>query len=167
MKFQKNDNVDEFKVLLPLKNNGTIETYRVRGNDGLLYALKYGANAQERKASRLSGLYAGSGCDYVVYRYVSGESLQDRLKRRVKCEPYEARRFAMDILAQLTVFHDAGYTHSALSAENIMIDLANGQPKAWVIGLSSVIESTFSSPTITERPSPAPSAPTSWARPPL
>ena len=147
MKFQKNDNVDEFKVLLPLKNNGTIETYRVRGNDGLLYALKYGANAQERKASRLSGLYAGSGCDYVVYRYVSGESLQDRLKRRVKCEPYEARRFAMDILAQLKVFHDAGYTHSALSADNIMIDLANGQPKAWVIGLSSVIESTFSSPT--------------------
>ena len=39
MKFQKNDNVDEFKVLLPLKNNGMIETYRVRGNDGLLYAL--------------------------------------------------------------------------------------------------------------------------------
>ena len=79
MKYQKGDYIDKYKVLLPLKKNNDMEIYRVRGGDGLLYALKLGVNENEKRVAPLSELYIASGSDYVVYRYLSGETLEAKL----------------------------------------------------------------------------------------
>ncbi|MBR4294527.1 MAG: AAA family ATPase [Bacteroidaceae bacterium] len=142
MKYKKGDYIGNYKVLLPLKESDRSETYRVRGTSGFLYALKYGASEAEIQAAPLSDLYIESDCDYVVYRYISGETLETKLLREHKCLPTNLKKFATDILIQIEKFHNNGYTHGNISEGNIMIDLCNdGEPTAWVIGLSSVTTS--------------------------
>lgn len=141
MKYQKGDYIDEYKVLLPLKKNNDMEIYRVRGGDGLLYALKLGANENEKRVAPLSGLYIASGSDYVVYRYLSGETLEARLSRERKCSADEVKRFAIGLLGQIRNMHDGGYAHSGISESNIMIDLGGGEATAWIVGLSAATRS--------------------------
>lgn len=140
MKYNKGEYIGDYKVLLPLKEKDGIETYRVRGSDGLLYALKYRARDCERNTAALSDLYVGSGSDYVLYRFVSGETLEARLLREHKCSSDDLKRFTVEMLTQLKKFHDAGYAHGNISESNVMIDLAGGEPVAWIIGLGSVTE---------------------------
>lgn len=142
MKFTKGDYIGNYKVLLSLKECNGIETYRVRGTDGFLYALKHGVNDAESKASRFSGLYVASGNDHVVYRYVSGETLEAKLNREHRCTSSDLKRFTVDVLTQLEKFHNAGYAHTNLSESNIMIDLGSGTAAAWIIGLGSATESS-------------------------
>ena len=141
MKYCKGDYIGDYKVLLPLKECNGTETYRVRGTDGLLYALKYGVNDSEKQTAPMSDLYVAAVSDYVVYRYISGETLEARLLREHKCSSTDLKKFTVSILRQLGKFHNAGYTHNNISEGNIMIELGNGEPAAWVIGLSSVTRS--------------------------
>lgn len=141
MKYNKGDYIGDYKVLLPLKGCNGMETYRVRGMDGLLYALKYGVNELEKHTAPLSDLYVVSDSDYVIYRYISGETLEARLSREHKCASTELKTFTIDVLRQLEKLHNAGYTHNNISEENIMIELGCGEPKAWIIGLSSLAKS--------------------------
>lgn len=141
MKFNKGEYIGDYKVLLPLKESNGIETYRVRGTDGFLYALKYGVNESELRVASLSKLYVTSDSNYVVYRYISGETLEAKLQREHKCSYSDLKRFAINILRQLEKFHNAGYTHSNLSGSNIIIDLGDRETTAWIIGLSSVAKS--------------------------
>lgn len=75
MKYNKGDYIGDYKVLLSLKDCNGVETYRVRGTDGLLYALKYGVSELEKQTAPMSDLYVVSMSDYVIYRYISGETL--------------------------------------------------------------------------------------------
>ena len=145
MKYIKGDYIGDYKVLLPLKDCNGIETYRVRGTDGLLYALKYGVNESEKQIATISDLYVASKSNYVVYRYISGETLEAKLSREHRCSSMDLRKFTTNILMQLEKFHDAGYTHNNISESNIMVELGNGEPIAWIIGLSSVTKSDESS----------------------
>ena len=142
MRYSKGDYIGDYKVLLPLKEGNQFETYRVRGGDGLLYALKYGAKDSERQVASLSDLYAACGSDYVVYRYVSGETLEARLVREDKCSPSDMKRFMVGVLTQLEKLHAAGYAHANISESNVMIELGCGVPVAWLVGLGSVTRAT-------------------------
>lgn len=141
MRYQKGDYIDSYKVLLLLKSGSRTETYRVRGEDGLLYALKVGVNDIEKAVAPSLETYIETGNDYVVYRYISGEGLDSKLKRELKCSAADLKRYTINLLRQLSKIHKRGYTHAAISVENIMIDLACGQSDAWLIGLSSATKS--------------------------
>lgn len=140
MKYSKGEYIGDYKVLLPLKENDGVETYRVRGTDGRLYALKHGVHECERKSAALSDLYVVSGSDYIVYRFISGETLEARLSRDRKCSSSDLKRFTIGVLMQLQRFHNAGYAHCNINESNVMIDLSCGDPVAWIIGLGSVTE---------------------------
>lgn len=141
MKYNKGDYIDDYKVLLPLKDCNGIETYRVRGTDGLLYALKYGVNESECQIAPMSDLYVVSASNYVVYRYISGETLEAKLSREHKCSSVDFKKFTINILRQLEKLHDTGYAHGNISESNIMVELGSEEPMAWIIGLSSVTKS--------------------------
>ncbi len=141
MKYKKGDFIDGYKVLLPLKETLGVETYRVRASQGQLCALKYNANTQEHNIAPNTPLFVAGGNNYVVYRYISGETLEARLLREHKCSIYDTKKFVISILSQLSKIHHLGYTHTNIIAENVMIDLGNSEISVWLIGYGSASKS--------------------------
>ena len=141
MKYKKGDYIDSFKVLLPLKEAKGIETYRARDTEGRLCALKYGVSTQELNIASHTRLFIASGKNYVVYRYISGETLEAKLSRDHRCSVFDTKKFTIHILTQLSDIHAKGYTHAKVTADNIMIDLGGSEVAAWLIGYSSTSKS--------------------------
>ncbi|MGM9739776.1 MAG: hypothetical protein ACI3ZP_04150 [Candidatus Cryptobacteroides sp.] len=137
MKHSKGDMVGGYTLLMLLKEKNGIETWRGRGRDGLLYAVKIGVDAVEKSAAEHSVLYAGCVDDCLISRYVSGETLQARLARLGKCSDSENRSFAIGILSQVSRLHSTGFTHCGICPDNVMIDLSAGIPAAFLTGFGN------------------------------
>ena len=144
MTHTKGDVIDGYEVALPLKGSDTVETYRVRDAHRRLLVMKTGCTDNEASAARLTPLFvaqgdvADRGGHYVVYRHLSGETLEARLLREGCLSVEEAKRIAADIALQVADLHEKGLYHSNLKADNVMIDLSSGEPQAWLTGFSHV-----------------------------
>ncbi len=141
MKYQKGDIINGYKILLPLKKADGKETYRVRSGEGLLCAMKFGISENERHLSPNMELYLDSGEDYVVYRYISGETLESRMTRGYRHNISEVKVLALNLLEQLVKIHEKGYVHNGISPDNVIIDMLDGTEKAWLTGYSSMTKS--------------------------
>lgn len=146
MKYSKGDIIDNYKVSLPLGENGKSETYRVRDTAGRLGVLKTNVSEAERILLGKVGLSESVSDNYVVMRYIPGETLAMRIKRGYALSIDEAYTVTKDILTQLSVCHTNGYSHNQISADNIMIDLSCNPIRGWLTGYGSAEESVaFSS----------------------
>lgn len=144
MTYLKGDIIDGYTVVLLLKDGNTAKTYRVRDEHKRLLVMKAECTENELVAANATPLFVAQGNDidsnsrYVVYRHLSGETLEARLLREGSLTIEEAKRIITDIASQIADLHAKGYCHRNLTADNIMLDLSTGEPQAWLTGFSNV-----------------------------
>jgi len=160
--FQRGEHITaELTVQFPIKSSANADTYRVRDGRGGLFFLKifqkdrmeedeFTADGKVREVEVLRTLkhpaiarfiegghletHQGS-VDYLLTAFISGETVQDRLRRDLTFEPLEAKRYTVRILEALAYMHGLPdrLSHNEVSNQNVMLDLSGKEPEAVLI----------------------------------
>ena len=80
------------------------------------------------------------GSHYMVWEYIDGENLAQRVRRRGVLPPSEAVRITIEALHGLDAIHRAGIVHRDISPENIMITRDENRVKIIDLGVAKVEE---------------------------
>src|SRR3954451_16533352 len=89
----------------------------------------------------VSVIDAGEGCryPYIVFEYVEGETLKQRIGREGALDPQEAIAYGIEIARGLSVAHTRKMVHRDIKPQNILID-AEGRAKLTDFGISRQLE---------------------------
>jgi hypothetical protein len=79
------------------------------------------------------------GHPYIVFEYVEGETLKQRIGRVGALDPQEALAYAIEIARGLTVAHARHMVHRDIKPQNVLID-AEGRAKLTDFGISRQLE---------------------------
>jgi eukaryotic-like serine/threonine-protein kinase len=79
------------------------------------------------------------GHPYIVFEYVEGETLKQRIARIGALDPQEALAYAIEIARGLTVAHARNMVHRDIKPQNVLID-AEGRAKLTDFGISRQLE---------------------------
>jgi len=79
------------------------------------------------------------GYPYIVFEYVEGETLKQRISRDGALEPQEAIAYAIEIARGLSMAHARNMVHRDIKPQNILID-AEGRAKLTDFGISRQLE---------------------------
>jgi len=79
------------------------------------------------------------GHPYIVFEYVEGETLKQRINRDGALEPQEAIAYAIEVARGLSVAHARRMVHRDIKPQNILID-AEGRAKLTDFGISRQLE---------------------------
>ncbi|HYJ22004.1 MAG TPA: protein kinase [Solirubrobacterales bacterium] len=79
------------------------------------------------------------GHPYIVFEYVEGETLKQRIARVGALDPQEALAYAIEIARGLTVAHARSMVHRDIKPQNVLID-AEGRAKLTDFGISRQLE---------------------------
>jgi eukaryotic-like serine/threonine-protein kinase len=79
------------------------------------------------------------GHPYIVFEYVEGETLKQRIARLGALDPQEALAYAIEIARGLTVAHARNMVHRDIKPQNVLID-AEGRAKLTDFGISRQLE---------------------------
>jgi eukaryotic-like serine/threonine-protein kinase len=79
------------------------------------------------------------GHPYIVFEYVEGETLKQRINRVGALDPQEALAYAIEIGRGLTVAHHRNMIHRDIKPQNVLID-AEGRAKLTDFGISRQLE---------------------------
>ncbi len=79
------------------------------------------------------------GHPYIVFEYVEGETLKQRIARVGALDPQEALAYAIEIARGLTVAHNRKMIHRDIKPQNVLID-AEGRAKLTDFGISRQLE---------------------------
>jgi serine/threonine-protein kinase len=79
------------------------------------------------------------GFPYIVFEYVEGETLKQRIARVGALDPQEALAYAIEIARGLTVAHARKMVHRDIKPQNVLID-AEGRAKLTDFGISRQLE---------------------------
>ena len=79
------------------------------------------------------------GHPYIVFEYVEGETLKQRIGRDGALDPQEAIAYAIEIARGLSVAHARKMVHRDIKPQNILID-AEGRAKLTDFGISRQLE---------------------------
>ncbi len=79
------------------------------------------------------------GHPYIVFEYVEGETLKQRIGREGALDPQEAIAYAIEIARGLSVAHARSMVHRDIKPQNILID-AEGRAKLTDFGISRQLE---------------------------
>jgi serine/threonine-protein kinase len=79
------------------------------------------------------------GHPYIVFEYVEGETLKQRIARVGALDPQEALAYAIEIARGLTVAHARKMVHRDIKPQNVLID-AEGRAKLTDFGISRQLE---------------------------
>ncbi len=79
------------------------------------------------------------GHPYIVFEYVEGETLKQRIARGGALDPQEALAYAIEIARGLTVAHARNMVHRDIKPQNVLID-AEGRAKLTDFGISRQLE---------------------------
>ena len=79
------------------------------------------------------------GHPYIVFEYVEGETLKQRIGRDGALDPQEAIAYAIEIARGLSVAHARRMVHRDIKPQNILID-AEGRAKLTDFGISRQLE---------------------------
>ena len=146
--------IDSYKVVFPIKDADYAETYRVKDSSGKNYFLKLfnyaklhrtqfdeNGNVLELEISRLlkhpnlttyrdSGeiLLCGQKMAYIVYDFISGETVAQKISRNQRCSVYDAQQIVLGTLNGLKFLHNLSnpVIHNELTIQNVMLDLSKG-----------------------------------------
>ena len=152
---------DDYKVLLFVKQGFYAETYRVKGNDGKLYFLKLFNYSQLHKSAFDDDnnileielvksiqhpnlvTYKDSGevviedkkYAYLVLNFIAGETLSEKIIREKYKSLYDIKSIIIEILEGLKYLHQQAnpIIHNEITLQNVMLDLAQGNPKTKII----------------------------------
>ncbi|HEY4778841.1 MAG TPA: protein kinase [Solirubrobacterales bacterium] len=80
-----------------------------------------------------------SGHPYIVFEYVEGETLKQRIARVGALDTQEALAYAIEIARGLTVAHGRNMVHRDIKPQNVLID-AEGRAKLTDFGISRQLE---------------------------
>lgn len=153
MKFIKNELIDKYKVVFPVKEGSYAETYRVKDSSGHNYLLKLFDYAKLDKVQFDSDngilelsiikqchhknitsyhddgeiLLRGRRYAYVVYEYISGETVSERIQREQFCSVYDAKQIVLGVLTGLDYLHtrEIPIIHNELTIQNVMLDMSD------------------------------------------
>jgi len=78
------------------------------------------------------------GLHYLVWPYVSGETLEQKVERNGKLKPDAVAKIALHLAQALTVCHQNGIFHGLIKPSNIMIG-NDGQTKLLDFGIGSLL----------------------------
>jgi serine/threonine-protein kinase len=79
------------------------------------------------------------GHPYIVFEYVEGETLKQRINRVGALDPQEALAYAIEIARGLTVAHARKMVHRDIKPQNVLID-SEGRAKLTDFGISRQLE---------------------------
>ncbi|HEX6665475.1 MAG TPA: protein kinase [Solirubrobacterales bacterium] len=79
------------------------------------------------------------GHPYIVFEYVEGETLKQRINRVGALDPQEALAYAIEVARGLTVAHGRNMVHRDVKPQNVLID-AEGRAKLTDFGISRQLE---------------------------
>lgn len=79
------------------------------------------------------------GHPYIVFEYIEGETLKQRISRNGALDPQEAIAYAIEIARGLSVAHARNMVHRDIKPQNILID-AEGRAKLTDFGISRQLE---------------------------
>jgi tRNA A-37 threonylcarbamoyl transferase component Bud32 len=79
------------------------------------------------------------GHPYIVFEYVEGETLKQRINRVGALDPQEALAYAIEIARGLTVAHARRMVHRDIKPQNVLID-SEGRAKLTDFGISRQLE---------------------------
>jgi len=79
------------------------------------------------------------GHPYIVFEYVEGETLKQRIARDGALDPQEAIAYAIEIARGLSVAHGRNMVHRDIKPQNVLID-AEGRAKLTDFGISRQLE---------------------------
>jgi serine/threonine-protein kinase len=79
------------------------------------------------------------GHPYIVFEYVEGETLKQRINRVGALDPQEALAYAIEVARGLTVAHNRNMVHRDIKPQNVLID-AEGRAKLTDFGISRQLE---------------------------
>jgi serine/threonine-protein kinase len=84
------------------------------------------------------------GLVYFVMAFVDGEPLSERLKRRGRLAPEEARRILMETADALGAAHALGVIHRDVKPDNILLEGSRGRVVVTDFGIAKALSSTSS-----------------------
>jgi eukaryotic-like serine/threonine-protein kinase len=79
------------------------------------------------------------GHPYIVFEYVEGENLKQRIRRLGPLDPPEALAYAIEIAGGLSVAHGRRMVHRDVKPQNVLID-AEGRAKVTDFGIARQLE---------------------------
>ena len=79
------------------------------------------------------------GYPYIVFEYVEGETLKQRINRVGALDPQEALAYAIEVARGLTVAHGRRMVHRDIKPQNVLID-SEGRAKLTDFGISRQLE---------------------------
>jgi transitional endoplasmic reticulum ATPase len=152
---------DDYKVLLFVKQGFYAENYRVKGSDGKLYFLKLFNYSQLHKSAFDENnnileielvksiqhphlvTYKDSGeivienkkYAYLVLNFIAGETLSEKIIREKYKSLYDIKSIIIEILEGVKYLHKQAnpIIHNEITLQNVMLDLAQGNPKTKII----------------------------------
>lgn len=161
MLLEKNDNFQGYIVSGLIKAGGYADSYRVKDSTGKNYFLKIVDFSKVHPSqldteSRLIeecicksvnhkniSTYKESGSvfindtqyTYIVYEYIIGETLAEKVTRAQRCSVYDCKRYALGILEGLKYLHsqDIPIIHNEITIQNTMLNLSTEPDYAMLI----------------------------------
>jgi serine/threonine-protein kinase len=79
------------------------------------------------------------GYPYIVFEYVEGETLKQRIAREGALDPQEAIAYAIEVARGLSVAHARNMVHRDIKPQNVLID-SEGRAKLTDFGISRQLE---------------------------
>ncbi|MBK8228908.1 MAG: protein kinase [Flavobacteriales bacterium] len=160
--YQRGERISpDLTVQFHIKSGANADTYRVRNEEGSLFFMKvfhrdrmeadeFTENGLIREVEMLRALKhqtitafvdagqldTGNGAkDFLLTTFISGEAVQDRLRRELTIAPMDARRFVLRLLEGLDYLHGAkgAISHNEVTNQNVMLDLSGSLPESVLI----------------------------------
>ena len=153
----KHQSIGSYTVTFPIKDSTYAETYRVKDASGKNYFLKlfnyaklhhtqFDENGEVLELVISKQLnhpnlthYHDSGelvlngqkLAYIVYDFISGETLAQKTGRERGCSVYEAKQYVLGVLDGVKFLHARPnpIIHNELTTENVMLDMKDNMPK--------------------------------------
>src|SRR5215208_7002349 len=79
------------------------------------------------------------GMPYIVFEYVEGETLKDRIRRFGRLQVPESLAYAIEIGRALAVAHDRGIVHRDVKPQNVLVD-EEGSAKVTDFGIARTLD---------------------------
>jgi hypothetical protein len=92
-------------------------------------------DAGEAEPAETPGFGEPVGIPYIVFEYVEGETLKDRIRRQRRLPVPEAVAYAIEIARALQAAHDRRIVHRDVKPQNVLID-AEGTAKVTDFGIA-------------------------------
>lgn len=150
----KKQQIGNYTIMFPLKKKNYAQTYRVKDSNGKNRFLKLincaklhrtqfdsDGNILEVKIAkqlnhpniikyRDNGEIILSGCKfaYIIFDFISGETISQLLARQSECSVYEAKNIVIGILNGLKFLHSLQepVIHNEITLQNVMVDISSG-----------------------------------------